>query len=89
MMINIDEDLCKGCHLCVFICYKNVYAVSLKPNKKGVLLPYPKFEKECTKCGDCELMCPDQAIDVDIETHWWVKEKDSKFNPNFNNKKES
>ena len=83
-MIKIDEDLCKGCHLCVFICYRNVYAISSTINKKGVALPYSKYEKKCTSCGDCELICPDQAIDVGIEKHWWIKKENNwKFNPNF------
>ena len=88
-MITVSEDLCKGCHICVFICYKNVFMLPEKPNKKGVFLPYPEDAKKCTKCGDCELICPDQAIDVNIETHWWRNKKDTKFNPNFSKNKEA
>ena len=44
-LIIIDEDLCKGCHLCLFMCYKNVYAISSEVNKKGVQLPFVKFEE--------------------------------------------
>ncbi len=81
-MIDIDENLCKGCHLCVYMCYQNVYAISPKPNKKGVLLPYVNFEDRCTNCGVCEVVCPDQAITVDVDKNWWVGE-DTNFNPKF------
>ena len=81
-LIIIDENLCKGCHLCLFMCYKNVYAISPDVNKKGVQLPYVKFEERCTKCGTCEVACPDQAITVDLPENWWLNE-DVNFNPLF------
>ena len=86
-MIIINEDLCKGCHLCLFMCYKNVYAISSEANKKGVLLPYVNFEDRCTSCGVCEVICPDQAITVDIHKNWWVGKEDNSFNPKFSNGK--
>ena len=83
-LIIIDENLCKGCHLCLFMCYKNVYAISPEVNKKGVQLPFVKFEDRCTKCGTCEIACPDQAITVDLPENWWMKDdNDINFNPNF------
>ena len=30
-------------------------------------LPFPENEEGCTKCGLCELSCPDQAIYVKKE----------------------
>ena len=67
-MIIIDENLCKGCHLCLYMCPKNVYAISSEPNKKSVQLPYVNFGDRCDKCGKCEIACPDQAITVnDLE----------------------
>lgn len=81
-MIYIDENLCKGCHLCVYMCYQNVYAISSDANKKGVLLPYVKFGDRCTNCGVCEVVCPDQAITVNVNKNWWVGE-DTNFNPKF------
>lgn len=43
-MIIIDENLCKGCHLCLYMCPQNVYAISSEPNKKSVQLPYVILE---------------------------------------------
>lgn len=83
-MIEINEDLCKGCHLCLFMCYKNVYAIPQEANMKGVLLPYVKFEERCTACGVCEVVCPDQAITVDVDKAWWTEKGNQwKFNPKF------
>lgn len=64
-MIKVDSSLCKGCDLCIEICPQNVYEKSSKLNKAGVYLPCPVREKECTKCHLCELVCPDQVINVD------------------------
>ncbi len=86
-MIHVDEDLCKGCHLCVYVCYQNVYAIPSEANKKGVLLPYVNFEDRCTNCGVCEVSCPDQAITVDVDGNWWVKEDSYNFNPKFSQAK--
>ena len=85
-MIYIDEDYCKGCHICLYMCYKNVYAISKEANKKGVQLPYVNFEDRCTKCGVCEIVCPDQAITVDIDPNWWIENNEyENFNPNMTN----
>ncbi|MBZ9571176.1 ferredoxin family protein [Methanobrevibacter sp. TMH8] len=64
-MIKIDSELCKGCDICIASCPKHVYVKSSKENKKGVYLPCPENEEECTKCHLCELLCPDQAITVE------------------------
>ena len=66
---------------------KNVYAIPSEANKKGVLLPYVNFEDRCTNCGVCEVSCPDQAITVDVDGNWWVKEDSYNFNPKFSQAK--
>jgi len=66
-MIKIDEELCKGCDICIEFCPKHVYVKSYKENKKSVYLPFPENESECKKCHLCELMCPDQAIAIGDE----------------------
>ncbi len=66
-MIIIDSKLCKGCDICINVCPKKVYSKSDRVNAKNVFLPFPENEEGCTRCGLCELSCPDQAIYVGKE----------------------
>ena len=51
-------------------------------------LIFVKFEERCTKCGTCEVACPDQAITVDLGENWWMDEdNNTNFNPKFTNGK--
>jgi len=57
-VININEEWCKGCDICVQICAKDC----LRLNK------WSKVEiidlEACNKCMLCEILCPDFAIAV-------------------------
>jgi 2-oxoglutarate ferredoxin oxidoreductase subunit delta len=64
--ITIDENFCKGCHLCIDQCPKDVLAVSSKRNAKGYLVPKADRTDECIGCQLCEMICPDMAISVEI-----------------------
>lgn len=62
--ITLDENLCKGCYICINVCPKDVYEMSTEIGPKGfgpVLIAHPD---KCIKCYECELMCPDLAIVV-------------------------
>lgn len=63
-MIYIDEKLCKGCDICIFICPVNVFESSNKLNEKGYILPIVAREDKCIKCRLCEMICPDFAIHI-------------------------
>ncbi|ABR57045.1 4Fe-4S dicluster domain-containing protein [Methanococcus aeolicus] len=63
-MIYIDEELCKGCILCVKFCPKEVLKMSEQLNKKGVHVAEVEDITKCTYCNICEMICPDQAIAV-------------------------
>lgn len=63
-MIKVDEDLCKGCTVCILFCSQNVYKLSKKLDKKGVHLPEPVNQDKCIECNLCVMICPDQAITV-------------------------
>ena len=67
--IGIDEDLCKGCGLCIMFCPQKVFEPSDTLNKKGVFPPRPVREDQCVECHLCELICPDFAVSI-------VKEED-------------
>ena len=63
--IVIDEELCKGCGLCVLFCPRGCIAISgEKINPIGYSLPSFVQPEQCNGCGICGWMCPDFAIEV-------------------------
>lgn len=58
--IEIIEKYCKGCHICVEFCPKQVLEM------KGVVVSV-KSPEACIACMQCELRCPDFAIKVFTE----------------------
>jgi NAD-dependent dihydropyrimidine dehydrogenase PreA subunit len=66
--INIKEEWCKSCEICVQFCPKDVL-------KMGQFYPEVVNLEQCTGCKLCELLCPDFAIEVKTE-----KEKKEKVN---------
>ncbi|BAP61222.1 MAG: 2-oxoglutarate ferredoxin oxidoreductase subunit delta [Methanothermococcus sp.] len=63
-MISIDEELCKGCYICVESCPKKVFRISKGLNKKGIYPSAVGNIEDCNYCGICEIICPDQSIAV-------------------------
>ncbi|ADD69105.1 MAG: ferredoxin family protein [Deferribacterales bacterium] len=55
--IEIYTNLCKGCEICVELC--PVDALEMKDFKAAV-----KDLDKCIACMQCELRCPDFAIEV-------------------------
>jgi 2-oxoglutarate ferredoxin oxidoreductase subunit delta len=64
MNIEFDEELCKGCYLCIHFCPKRVIAKSQLRNAQGRVMPCVVNLHECSKCRTCELMCPEFAVTV-------------------------
>jgi 2-oxoglutarate ferredoxin oxidoreductase subunit delta len=60
--VEINENLCKGCEICIDFCPLKVFEVSEKLNRKGYYIPLIANEKACNGCRLCELLCPDLAI---------------------------
>lgn len=63
--IVIDENRCKGCELCTFVCPKHLISIADIFNARGyrpALLIDPSAE--CTGCLLCAVICPDVAITV-------------------------
>ena len=56
--IEINQDWCKGCAICVKLCPKQVLELDTK-EKATVVRP-----EDCIVCKLCELRCPDLAITV-------------------------
>jgi len=64
--IVVDEELCKGCELCISVCPKNVIKMA---NDRFTPQGYHPAElvdpdEECTGCAICSIICPDAAITV-------------------------
>lgn len=58
MALVINKKYCKGCGICVELCPKQVLAL----DEVGKV--YEKNGAACIQCGQCELRCPDFAIQV-------------------------
>lgn len=61
-MIIIDEEMCKGCSICIEVCPKGVLEISLVINRRGYYIPVVRDESACVVCRLCEIICPDFAI---------------------------
>lgn len=63
--IVIDENQCKGCELCTFVCPKHLIGIAETFTPRGyrpARLEDP--HGECTGCLLCAVICPDVAITV-------------------------
>jgi 2-oxoglutarate ferredoxin oxidoreductase subunit delta len=67
--IVIDENRCKGCELCTFVCPKHILCMGDTFTPRGYL-PARLVDPhgECTGCLLCAVVCPDIAITVFRET---------------------
>jgi 2-oxoglutarate ferredoxin oxidoreductase subunit delta len=61
--VEIDEDLCKGCDLCVLVCPEHVLAMTDKINAKG-WRTVALVADGCTGCTFCAVACPDGVFTV-------------------------
>lgn len=62
--IEINQELCKGCELCIHFCPKKLITLSENLNMAGYLPSEFKETKECTGCATCATVCPEVAIEV-------------------------
>ncbi|MEM3703056.1 MAG: 4Fe-4S binding protein [Candidatus Bathyarchaeia archaeon] len=64
--IYINEELCKGCGICIKLCPNKVLERSEELSPRGVYLPIPVHRDKCTGCRICEEHCPDIALFIEI-----------------------
>jgi len=61
--IEVLEEYCKSCGLCVAACPMKVLRISEKINSKGYR-PVEQYKEGCIACKMCAITCPDAAIKV-------------------------
>lgn len=63
--VTINENLCKGCGLCVRACPKGVLAQAKdKLNAKGYHPSVVANPEACIGCASCARTCPDVVISI-------------------------
>lgn len=63
---TIDENVCKGCGLCVTVCPKKILELaSDRINAKGYNPARCVDQTACIGCAMCGIICPDSAITVE------------------------
>lgn len=61
--VEILNEYCKSCSLCVDACPKKVLRISDKINDKGYRY-VEQVGEDCIGCGICAVRCPDAVIEV-------------------------
>ncbi len=62
--IEINRSWCKGCQICVSVCPREVLDIDRQQWTAGHHpITVCRIER-CTACRNCELLCPDLAIEV-------------------------
>lgn len=64
--VSFNEDLCKGCNLCVSVCPVKILAINTSAiNIKGYHPAGVVEPEKCIACTNCALICPDLVITVE------------------------
>ncbi len=62
--IEVIEEFCKGCNICVDVCPTNVLEMKPDPTRWVGAVVVVARPEACTRCMLCEIHCPDFAIKV-------------------------
>jgi len=57
--INIDQDTCNGCKMCVNACFVDALRFDSAAER-----PVAAYTEDCVWCLACEMACPVNAIEV-------------------------
>ncbi len=62
--IEIDQEVCKGCEMCITFCNKKAICLSGSLNAAGYVPVAFSDGGECNGCAVCAIVCPEAAIEV-------------------------
>ncbi len=63
--VFVEEEVCKGCGLCVSVCPKKILILSPDTiNSKGYSPSICIDQDACITCTFCATICPDMAITI-------------------------
>ena len=62
--IEINHAWCKGCYICISVCPRDVLGIERERWISGFHPVIARAIERCTVCRNCELYCPDLAIEV-------------------------
>lgn len=62
--IDVDNERCKGCGVCVSICPVKAISLNNKVNSMGYNYCYMENPDVCIGCAACGMVCPDSVITV-------------------------
>ncbi len=64
--VIFDEDICKGCGLCVSVCPTDIISLEeSRVNRKGYHPAGVEEMDKCIGCQNCAMICPDLVITVE------------------------
>ena len=62
--IEVNQDHCKGCELCIPVCPQNVLSLDMTQLTPKGYHPAHLHADGCTGCAICAVVCPDAALTI-------------------------
>ena len=62
--VEVLEEICKGCGLCIGACPRSVLEMGDHLNAKGFHPAVAVKSDDCVGCAMCAVVCPEVAIEV-------------------------